>query len=335
MKAVDLKEDAKKYKKEGHNIKSSRANKEADKYLNSVIKYNDEDLEATMKVIDWFFEKEDTISAFYKVMFTIDLQYKAFDGQLKDETGLIIISNAMSDTAPVYVEIIDSSEDSNDVKTIFSGNKNVKGKGRVVKDPSTWQEKSTQAKRIHIKKLWEIWEYLEDAKQYDIWVGIDPEGDVDLKTGDQKKIQDMTLNKMISAKLDIDMEPVILKTFSGSMKIYNTDVVNRPAKLSLLKCPQSGKISVNAYTKYGLGCTLRIITKKRNFYMYNEIMSDKNGIKVEGKRLKGNRIETTFETDIKVPESGKTYHMMLEMELYNKDNKKIDSWQYKNEVILA
>lgn len=212
---------------------------------------------------------KDTITKYYSKLFKLEASFVVTDYDT-NYSFIRIESEILSNTTPVFVEILDSGKKSIGKYTVYPGLKKVNGMGTVEKELGGWEYSwPTHGKRIKILNAWEIWKDLKDhSSKYTICVGIDPSSDANTPI-DKMALKDDTVATFPESQAPImtneppagytTFDPLLnVRHVSGSWKRYIKNSNNLIKKF--------------VYTKYASGSSIKITAAKEG-YVYNTELS--------------------------------------------------------------
>ena len=281
---------------------------------------------------------KDTVSEYFKKMFTLELSFNRNDFDANNSC-LRAECWTVAEGSPVFVEILeeDNSNNSLQVQAIYPNLTSVAKKGRVVKNLPLLQPPN-----VEIYDPWDIWPGIarDDRARYTIKVGIDPSDDITMK------IDDMSLNKTISGvTFPAKQVPILLKEIAVSAGNLGRPYGNQVSFIGpsatrgdfYAAYPASGLMYINVYTKYGSAGKLRVEVFDVGFFT-NDLISDNNNLPITARNLNVDGTildETKVNFMIKPPPPDDYYTIKCRITLFDSGGKELYKTEYSSVRIAS
>lgn len=269
---------------------------------------------------------KDTILEYYKQLFDIKVSF-VVDSYDANNSHILIESGLLSDTSPVFVELVREKDNKSLGKfRVYPGRKTVLGRGQVEKVGRTWSVPWPNADRqVKILQPWAVWPgaVRDDSTEYTIKAGVHPGSDP------RMKIEDMVLNDDTS---DIEFpkvqKPMVMRPKGCPTGFYEFDQKVQYGKYAtsgnrFVVYPSSGTIKVYVYTKYVKpDMQIKVSAEEKAFFGGYDSSTT---ISARGEEFQYGWTKMTVDLRLKAPPADDYYRLKLVYEILDKNNKPIVS----------
>ncbi len=249
---------------------------------------------------------KDTIFKYFEVVYTLKVRFNPKWGGDANDSYIYIQSGMLTDGAPVYLQVYSYKNKkftplSKQWKKVYPQLDKVDGKGRVLKEITTWSKYPNRPKTIRIQKYWEIWPDIkrDSVTKYWVAVALDPSRDTRYALKDQTWAEFPSPEK---PKLNIN------NPFRTSTYVHQENYITF----------YEGKIGMVFRTKYANGCYIKLwLTREGKLFEFDKEIIEGLKIPITG---------DTIEERVKVhdPKNDK-YEISAKIKLYNSNDEEIDS----------